>query len=234
MADDDDQTEENEAPENEEGEEGEEGEEAGKKGGKKKLLILILLPLLLIGGGGGAAYYLGYLDSLLGIKAECAEAELDEHGEPIVEHDEHGDPIESDCAHGEEGEEHAEGDDHGEKKGDKSKKKDDGHGGEGGGDSAFLAVAPMVVNLNTEDGTPRLLRLKIQLELADPSEAAEVKAIMPRIENDLQVYLRGLRVRDIKGSAGIYRMHIEILSRVTKAAAPIEIKDVLFQEILVQ
>ncbi len=227
MADEEGQTEENEVAE---------GEEEEKKGGKKKLLIMVLVPLLLIGGGGGAAYYLGYLDSLLGIKAECPEPELDDHGEPIPHLDENGEPIE--CDHGEEGDDHAEDDGHGKKdkkKKDDHGKKDDGHGK--GGDShesAFLAVEPMVVNLSTQDGTPRLLRLKIQLELVDPSEAGDVEAVMPRVVDQFQTYLRGLRVRDLKGSAGIYRLQIELLNRVNKAVAPIEIKDVLFQEILIQ
>lgn len=233
MADEEDQTEENEAAEGEESE-----EEEGKKGGKKKLLILILVPLLLIGGGGGGAYYMGYLDSLLGIKSECPEPELDENGEPIPHLDEEGEPIE--CDHGEEGDDHSK-DDEAKKDEKKDKKKDNKKGdkdkkgkgadGEGG---LFLAVTPMVVNLSTEDGTPRLLRLKIQLELVDSSDYEDVKAVMPRIEDQFQRYLRGLRVRDLKGSAGIYRLQIELLSRVNKAVAPIEIKDILFQEILIQ
>ncbi len=200
-----------------EGVEGEEGEL--KKSGKKKLLILILVPLLLIGGGGGAAYYLGYLDSLLGIEkpSDCVEGEVDEHGEPII------------CDHPEEG-------DHGEKKADAhGKPAADGHGEKGAGDaSPYLAIEPMVVNLATEDGTPRLLRLKVQLELANPSEKHEIELIMPRVIDQYQTYLRGLRPRDLAGSAGIYRLQIELLTRVNQAVAPIEIKDVLFQEILIQ
>lgn len=223
MADEEDQTEENEVSE------GEEEEEEGKKGSKKKLLILILVPLLLIGGGGGAAYYLGYLDSLLGIKSECPKPELDEHGDPIVELDEHGDPVE--CEHHDGS---AEDDGHGNKKKDDHGKKGDGHDGDSGGESAFVAVQTMRVNLSTEDGTPRYLQLKVQLELADPSEAGEVESVMPIVIDQFQTYLRGLRVRDLRGSAGIYRLQIELLNRVNKAVDPIEIKDVLFQEILIQ
>ncbi len=222
MADEDDQTEENEIPEGEEGEGGEEP----KKGGKKKLLIFILLPVLLIGGGAGGAYYMGYLDSLLGIESGCPEPELDEHGEPIVELDEHGEPIE--CEHGDE---HAEDDGHGEKKKD-SHGKDDGHGG--GGESAYVAVEPMRVNLSTDDDTPRFLQLKVQLELVDPADTEDIQAAMPKVIDQFQTYLRGLRVRDLRGSAGIYRLQIELLNRVNKAVEPIEVKDVLFQEILIQ
>ncbi len=186
-----------------------EGEEEEGKSGKKKL-ILILLPLLLIGGGGGAAYYLGYLDSLLGVEPamECEMVE-DDHGE-MVDGDDHA----SD----------GHGDDHG-----------DGHGDEHGSvETAFLAIPPMVLNLNTDDGSGRFLRLTIQLELAHPEEKPQVEAAMPRVIDQLQTYLRELRVQDLRGSAGIYRLQMELLWRVNKAVAPVEVKDVLFQEILIQ
>lgn len=93
----------------------------------------------------------------------------------------------------------------------------------------------MIVNLSSEDGDdPRYLRLTVQLELKDPSKKAEVEAIIPRVVDQFQTYLRELRVQDLRGSAGIYRLQMELLWRVNQAAAPNEIKDVLFQEILIQ
>jgi len=219
MADDDidDETENSEVAE---GEDGEEGEEGAKKGGLKKILMIVV-PLLLLGGGGGGAYFMGYLDGLLGIEKaiECEEGDH-ECEEAAAAAAEHGD----------------EDDGHGKKdKKDSHGKKDDGHGGEGGGDeTAFLAIPPMTVNLNTEDGTPRFLRLTVQLELEDPSEKGEVEAVIPRVIDQFQTYLRELRVRDLRGSSGVYRLQMELLWRVNQAVEPIEIKDVLFQEILIQ
>lgn len=129
-------------------------------------------------------------------------------------------------------EEHAEGEEgHEEAAGD--------HGGGGGGHGAaaggvFLAIPPMIVNLNSEDGTPRYLRLSVQLEMKSAVDVAAVEAVLPRVVDQFQTYLRELRVKDLRGSAGIYRLQMELLWRVNQAAAPIEIKDVLFQEILIQ
>jgi flagellar protein FliL len=194
------------------------GEEEGeKKGGfnAKKLILFVVLPLLLLAGVGGGLYFMGYLDSFLG-KAEACVEELDEHGEviepcPEVTEEDHGD-------------DHAAADDYG-----------GGHGdGHGGGTSAFIAIPTMIVNLSEEDGTPRFLRLTVQLELKNPSEAPKVEAVMPRVVDQFQTYLRELRVKDLRGSAGIYRLQMELLWRVNQAASPVEIKDVLFQEILIQ
>ena len=219
MADEEDQVEEDiDAEGAEEGEEGEEDEEGEGKGGKKKLLF-ILVPVLLLGGGGAAAYFTGMLDSVLGkAKEECV---VDDHGEEVCTpaEEEEGD-------HGEEGD-----DDHGEEAGSHGKE-----GGKEGGkaSSAFLPVPPMLVNLKSEDGIPRNFRLKVFLELKSSKDKDKVEAILPRVINEFQIYLRELYVKDLKGSAGIYRLKIELLWRVNQAVEPIEIKDVLFQEILIQ
>lgn len=122
-----------------------------------------------------------------------------------------------------------------------AKKKSDGHGGghddgHGGYDAGayFLEIPNMVVNLSGEDGQPRYLRLSVQLELSSTSDQQAVEAVMPRVVDQFQTYLRELRIRDLRGSQGIYRLQMELLSRVNAAAYPVEVKDVLFQEILIQ
>ncbi|MBN8521061.1 MAG: flagellar basal body-associated FliL family protein [Alphaproteobacteria bacterium] len=116
------------------------------------------------------------------------------------------------------------------------KAKGDGHGGEAGVASgpAFIKIPDMVVNLSGNDAQPRYLRLSVQLELKDPGDTASIEAVMPRVVDQFQTYLRELRVKDLRGSAGIYRLQMELLARVNAAAYPVEVKDVLFQEILIQ
>ncbi len=115
-----------------------------------------------------------------------------------------------------------------------------GHGGghgEKGEDHAgaiFLEIPDMIVNLSSSDGQPRYLRLSIQLELKSEADKAAVEGVMPRVIDQFQTYLRELRVKDLRGSAGMYRLQMELLARVNAAAAPVEVKDVLFQEILIQ
>ena len=46
--------------------------------------------------------------------------------------------------------------------------------------------------------------------------------------------MREVRIEDLRGSSGLYRMKIELLNRVRAAAPEIKVRDVLFQEILVQ
>ena len=100
--------------------------------------------------------------------------------------------------------------------------------------AAFLKIPDMIVNLSGEGAQPRYLRLSVQLELEDEAAKLSVENVMPRVIDQFQTYLRELRVNDLRGSAGIYRLQMELLSRVNAAAYPVEVQDVLFQEILIQ
>lgn len=207
MAEDDDtmpETDEAEDEAEDEGGEGAEGEDNDKGGLPLKKILIILVPLLLLGGGGAVAYFMGFLDPYIGGSAAQEEGE---HGE---------------AGDGEHAAAKAEGGHGG------------GHGEEGGASSNFLEIPTMIVNLNSNDDTPRYLRLTVQLELANQADKTAVEAVIPRVVDQFQTYLRELRVRDLRGSAGIYRLQMELLWRVNQAAAPVEVKDVLFQEILIQ
>jgi flagellar FliL protein len=187
---------------------GAEAEEDGGSGAKK-IIFLVVVPLLLLVGVGGGLYLTGALDGILGKKPACVE-ELDEEGNVLVECEEEPAAQEPAKTAGESG------------------------GATNSTGAAFLEIPTMIVNLRADDSTPRYLRLTVQLELAKASDVAAVEAVIPRVVDQFQTYLRELRVRDLRGSAGIYRLQMELLWRVNQAAAPVQVKDVLFQEILIQ
>ncbi|MCZ4280491.1 flagellar basal body-associated FliL family protein [Kiloniella laminariae] len=102
------------------------------------------------------------------------------------------------------------------------------------GPAVFYDVPELLVNLSSSGNKNHFLKITISLELAVATDVPAVEAVMPRIVDNFQVYLRELRIEDLSGSAGIQRLREELLLRVNAAAAPVKIKDVLFQEMLVQ
>jgi flagellar FliL protein len=104
----------------------------------------------------------------------------------------------------------------------------------GKGTAVFFSLGDILVNLSGEGKHPNFLKIKVSLELADEKDVPMMEAIKPRIIDNFQVYLRELRIEDLRGSAGLYRLREELLLRVTEAAQPIRVRDVLFQEMLVQ
>lgn len=102
------------------------------------------------------------------------------------------------------------------------------------GPSVYYELPEMLVNLNSTGKKANFLKILVSLELEDQEAVHEVEALLPRIVDSFQVYLRELRIDDLRGSAGLYRLREELLLRVNAAVDPVKVKDVLFKEMLVQ
>ncbi len=196
-----------------EGSEGGDGE--GAPPAKKKLpLLFIIIPaaLLVLGGGGAGAFF------MLSSKPAAAE--------------------------GADGHEAPKNDSHGAKK---KAGKGGGHGGKGGGEAdpalgkitegpdgvTFYTLPDMVVNIQTAEGRPAYLKLRLTLELKDAHLADQLMAEMPRLQDMFQGFLRELRTEDLNGSAGNFQLRAEILRRVNLILAPGKAEAVLIEEMLV-
>jgi flagellar FliL protein len=100
--------------------------------------------------------------------------------------------------------------------------------------AVFMNLPEMIVNLDSGGRRANFLKINIALEVAVATDVPRIEAVMPRIVDNFQVYLRALRVEDLRGSAGMFRLREELLARVNTAAQPARINDVLFREMLVQ
>jgi len=190
--------------------EGEGGEGAPAK--KKLPLLFIIIPaaVLVLGGGGGAAFFL--------LQPKPAAAEGAGHGA--------------------------------EKKGG-HEKKDEKKGGHGGAEGApadaslgvitegpdgvtFYTLPDMVVNIQSPDGKPTFLKLKLTLEMKDAELATSLQEQSPRMQDMFQGFLRELHPEELAGSGGTFQLRSEILRRVNLLAAPGKVDAVLIEEMLVQ
>jgi flagellar FliL protein len=100
----------------------------------------------------------------------------------------------------------------------------------------FWPAKPMelLVNLRTDSPRPSFLKLSVSLELEHPEDGVKIGDVMPRVTDTLQVYLRELRADQLQGSAGLLRVREELLARINAAVRPVRVKDVLFNEMLIQ
>lgn len=184
--------------------------EGGGGGGKKKLLLMVVLPILLILGGAAAAYFTGLADPLLAmISGEAAPAEETADGAPA---DGAAAPAE----------------------GAAPAATADAAAGAGGVGAVFYEMPEMLVNINTAGRTRNFLKIKVSLELNSEQDIARIDNVLPRIVDNFQVYLRELRLEDLQGAAGMYRLREELLNRVNAAVRPSQVKDVLFKDMIVQ
>jgi flagellar FliL protein len=98
----------------------------------------------------------------------------------------------------------------------------------------YLDLDEMVITLGGVGRKSSFLKMRLSLELRSPEDEARIKAILPRIVDNFQVFLRELRIEELQGSQGLYRVKEELLARVNAAAHPTKVRDVLFREMLVQ
>lgn len=113
----------------------------------------------------------------------------------------------------------------------------EGEGGpvvrEGPDGVVFYTLPDIVVNMQTADGRPTFLKLKLTLELPNEEMAEELTPDMPRMNDMFQTFLREMRPEDLAGSQGSYQLRMEILRRVNLLVAPHKVNAVLIEEMLV-
>ena len=115
-------------------------------------------------------------------------------------------------------------------------KKDDKTGAQisDGPDGVVFYTPPdIVVNMQTADGRPTFLKLKLTFELPDHDTADTLDQNMPRMQDMFQTFLRELRPEDLSGSEGSYQLRMELLRRVNLVIAPAKINTVLIEEMLI-
>lgn len=187
--------------------EGAEGEAPAKKkmSGKKLVLFIVLPAVLVLGGGGAAAYLLLFNGGGAEQQAEANEGQGKAKG-----------------GHGE-----AEG----------AGEAVPGPNGTTimhGDNVVFVTLPEMLVNITGPDGRPAYLKLKLTLEAPDDETVSALGEHIPRVTDQFNGFLRELRTDDLSGSAGAYRLRLELLRRVNLVIAPKQINAVLIEEMLVQ
>jgi flagellar FliL protein len=97
----------------------------------------------------------------------------------------------------------------------------------------FYTLPDIVVNMQTADGRPTFLKLKLTLEMPDQTAVDALDPNMPRLQDMFQTFLRELRPEDLSGSQGSYQLRMEILRRVNLVIAPSKANAVLIEEMLI-
>lgn len=98
----------------------------------------------------------------------------------------------------------------------------------------YYDLEEMTVNLSTVSKRNSYLKLKLALELGSPEDTEILPNVLPRVVDQFQIYLRGVRVEDLQGSDGLQRLREELLLRAQKSAIPATVKDVLFKVVQIQ
>lgn len=112
---------------------------------------------------------------------------------------------------------------------------DDAHGdGDHHAEHAYVTLPDFLINLREYDGKSGMMKLSLVLSI-EPSAVKQIEGeFKPKIIDRYNHYLRNLTMNDVHGSVGMYRMRQELIARANQITDPHQVKDVLFQRILLQ
>ncbi len=99
--------------------------------------------------------------------------------------------------------------------------------------NAYFDFDPITVALSSSGGKREFLRLDITLRVNSEADNKIILSKLPIIKDSLIVFLRSLRSADFNNSSSTYYLKQEIAKRVNKIVEPVEIKEILFQEITI-
>lgn len=101
-------------------------------------------------------------------------------------------------------------------------------------DVVFVELPDLLVNLNVTGRRLRFLKFSTALEVVGEQQAEAVRRFVPRILDSFHMYLRAVSPEELEGAEGVYRIKEELLARTNDAVRPVEVRDVLIREMLVQ
>lgn len=95
-----------------------------------------------------------------------------------------------------------------------------------------LDVPEMISNLDSEEGHPVYVKLKVRLEVL-AKDSSELQSKLYVVNDILHTYLHETQRADIAGD-GIYRLREALLRRLRIEFAPLRVENLYFIEFLVQ
>lgn len=95
----------------------------------------------------------------------------------------------------------------------------------------YFKFPDMTVNLK---GKNNFVKLSFTIELLQKEDEKTITTYLPRIIDQLQLFLRDLKYSDFNGGGAIVKLKHAIELRINNVISPLKIYNVLIQELLIQ
>ncbi len=93
---------------------------------------------------------------------------------------------------------------------------------------AFVPIEPLIISLGPRAGN-RHLRFRAQLEVT-PDHQKDVEALLPRVLDVLNSYLRAVDLRDIEDPSALITLRAQMLRRIQLVTGEGRVRDLLITE----
>jgi len=100
------------------------------------------------------------------------------------------------------------------------------------GPNYFFDMPDLVTNLSPTNDKEGIMKLAMTFQLNNSKDQSVVDEKLSMIKDSIVIFLRELRATDLASSGGSLMLKTELLKRINKVLYPVELKDILFREIL--
>jgi flagellar FliL protein len=97
----------------------------------------------------------------------------------------------------------------------------------------YFDLPEILTNLNDRGRRKPVIKLDVTLELTQDADVDRAQAVLPRMIDDFQSYIRECRSTELTGSAGTSRLREALLDRANVEMQPFHVSDLLFKEIII-
>jgi len=97
----------------------------------------------------------------------------------------------------------------------------------------YVGINDIIVSLIENNNKKSYLKISLSIHLSEDYDVKQVEAKLPIIKDSLQVFLKELRASDFNYPGITLKIKEELTKRINKVVAPVEVKDVLIQDIMV-
>jgi len=93
---------------------------------------------------------------------------------------------------------------------------------------SFVSIDPLVINLGSGSSN-RHLKFRAELEV-EPAAESEVKAMLPRVTDILNGYLRAISIAELEEPSALIKLRAQMLRRIQIVTGESRVRDLLIME----
>jgi flagellar FliL protein len=97
----------------------------------------------------------------------------------------------------------------------------------------FFDLGEIIVNLSNKSLKNYFLKVDLEVNLNNPDDKKIIESQLPIIKDSFQVFLREMRIEDIRGTKGAFYIKSELLKRLNAIIYPVKAENLLIKEIIV-
>ncbi len=98
----------------------------------------------------------------------------------------------------------------------------------------FVDVGPLIINMGNTKGRASFLSVSLSLEVFNADDVPQIKAVLPRVLNALQLQLREVNPEYLQSPSGLIELPSRLMKRLEPVVTPVRLRSVQLRNVSIQ